>query len=177
MTPEPLFEDRTTTFLPHQEASLRKALGLLNMIAAGEIAGEEAAKAAREAMDEVDAIPVNATVYSGRIAEWDETREAVDYPVVVEREGPTGALRIMFGESENPYAASMQLLLEVNVGRPCLHFWPEVASEDSLLTVFADAPKAGEAGAFVRIDGRLSEHGIANWRDTSWTVQRLSPKR
>lgn len=162
---------RSTTLLPEHEAAIRKALSLLNMIGAGEIGGEEAAQKARDVMDEVEAIPVTDVVYQGEVSELNPDRDDVSYPIRIDRIDK-GALYVSFGDGDGK-GPQLGLLLEVNIGRPCVHVWPEARSEtDEVMAIFGNPVPAG-AGRYsvmVRADGEIGA-SEENWEGALWSVR------
>lgn len=167
-----LEKDRTTTLLPEHEATIRDALALLNRIAAGDVAGEEAAQLARDAMDKVDAIPVTDVVYRGSASEWDSGRKPVSYPVIISR-SDKGALYVAFGDAQDTTAPQLGLLLEVNIGRPCVHVWPDASTESSsVLSIFGE-PADGRFTAMLRTDGDVG-CSKENWEGTGWSLRPIA---
>jgi len=162
-------------YTKEQQTVLDRGFGLLNLIAAGEIAGAEAAEAARNIMDEVDAVKREPTsvIYQGEIAEWDTARAQIQHPVTIRLEN-NGAVWVSFGRDDDE-SPQIGLLIEVNVGKPCVHVFPTTGDGDSTITLFGEAPDEYWRTS-VRIDGSMRS-ASPNWFGTGWTVSELRGNR
>lgn len=146
-----------------------RAVNLLAKIASGEIAGAAAAAKAAEALDGLEIASPAVTIYHGTMKEWNPERAPAAYPVAIER-GPDGDLAIVIGAEGDTAAKSMRLLVEVNMGRPCVHVYPSVDAEDTALAVFAESPEEEHPLVAIRIEGDQQVRPVENWEGTHWSV-------